>query len=105
MGKLKVRVYPKDITINIGPEAKIPPLPEVYRDQTWKEIRHDNTVTWLAYWKARTPSRLLHQAQRRPRCSWIWQRWLWKVVGVRETVWQRQANPGVLLNVFPCRTQ
>ena len=19
--------------------------------QSWKEVRHDNTVTWLAYWK------------------------------------------------------
>ncbi|KAK9673832.1 hypothetical protein RND81_12G192600 [Saponaria officinalis] len=48
MGKLKKRIYPKDITINIGKEAPIPesPIP----DQGWKEVRHDNTVTWLAYW-------------------------------------------------------
>ncbi|KAL9236257.1 hypothetical protein vseg_010950 [Gypsophila vaccaria] len=48
MGKLKKRIYPKDITINIGKEAPIPesPIP----GQGWKEVRHDNTVTWLAYW-------------------------------------------------------
>ncbi len=22
-----------------------------YPGQKWKEVRHDNTVTWLAYWK------------------------------------------------------
>ncbi|KAL2944940.1 DNA topoisomerase 1 beta [Bienertia sinuspersici] len=48
MGKLKKRIYPSDITINIGKDAPIPecPLP----GQSWKEIRHDNTVTWLAFW-------------------------------------------------------
>ena len=51
MGKLKVRVYPRDITINIGEEAQVPPVPEMYKGQKWKEVRHDNTVTWLAFWK------------------------------------------------------
>ena len=28
------------------------PIPEhPYPGQKWKEIRHDNTVTWLAFWK------------------------------------------------------
>ena len=28
------------------------PVPEhPYPGQDWKEVRHDNTVTWLAYWK------------------------------------------------------
>ena len=28
------------------------PIPEhPYPGQEWKEVRHDNTVTWLAYWK------------------------------------------------------
>ena len=95
MGMLKRRIYPRDITINIGPgEAvrarsffyiffffrvfsrdlqeekthffsslffssfppkklllKVPTHP--YEGQQWKEIRHDNTVTWLAFWKVR----------------------------------------------------
>lgn len=28
------------------------PIPEhPYPGQDWKEVRHDNTVTWLAFWK------------------------------------------------------
>ncbi|WOH10328.1 hypothetical protein DCAR_0729795 [Daucus carota subsp. sativus] len=48
MGKLKKRIFPNDITINIGKDAPIPepPIP----GERWKEIRHDNTVTWLAFW-------------------------------------------------------
>ncbi|KAK4396983.1 DNA topoisomerase 1 beta [Sesamum angolense] len=48
MGKLKKRIRPSDITINIGKDAPIPECP--IPGQSWKEIRHDNTVTWLAYW-------------------------------------------------------
>ncbi|KMZ57043.1 DNA topoisomerase 1 [Zostera marina] len=48
MGKLKRRIFPHDITINIGKSAPIPksPIP----GERWKEIKHDNTVTWLAFW-------------------------------------------------------
>ncbi|CAL0303246.1 unnamed protein product [Lupinus luteus] len=48
MGKLKKRICPNDITINIGKDAPIPncPIP----GESWKDIRHDNTVTWLAFW-------------------------------------------------------
>lgn len=49
MGKLKKRVYPYDITINIGKGEPIPEHP--YPGMKWREIRHDNTVTWLAFWK------------------------------------------------------
>ncbi|KAJ9562919.1 hypothetical protein OSB04_008079 [Centaurea solstitialis] len=48
MGKLKKRIRPSDITINIGKGAPIPECP--IPGQSWKEVRHDNTVTWLAYW-------------------------------------------------------
>ncbi|XP_076909463.1 DNA topoisomerase 1 alpha-like [Bidens hawaiensis] len=48
MGKLKRRIYPSDITINIGKDAPIPEC--LIAGESWKEIRHDNTVTWLAYW-------------------------------------------------------
>ncbi|EEC15652.1 DNA topoisomerase I, putative, partial [Ixodes scapularis] len=47
MGMLKRRVMPEDVIINIGKEAKIPPPPEGHR---WKEVRHDNTVSWLSSW-------------------------------------------------------
>lgn len=47
-GKLKKRVYPEDITLNLGIEAPIPPAPEGHK---WGEIRHDKSVVWLAMWK------------------------------------------------------
>ncbi|KAG8367360.1 hypothetical protein BUALT_Bualt16G0064000 [Buddleja alternifolia] len=48
MGKLKKRIRPSDITINIGKDAPVPECP--IPGESWKDIRHDNTVTWLAYW-------------------------------------------------------
>ncbi|KAJ4772185.1 DNA topoisomerase 1 [Rhynchospora pubera] len=48
MGKLKRRIKPSDITINIGKGAPIPECP--IPGQKWREVKHDNTVTWLAYW-------------------------------------------------------
>ncbi|KAL9679527.1 hypothetical protein QQ045_017392 [Rhodiola kirilowii] len=48
MGKLKRRIRPSDITINIGKDAPIPECP--IPGERWGEIRHDNTVTWLAFW-------------------------------------------------------
>lgn len=47
-GKVKTRVQPEQITINIGKEAKVPPPPEGHK---WKEIKHDQTGTWLAMWQ------------------------------------------------------
>ncbi|PNH02171.1 DNA topoisomerase 1, partial [Tetrabaena socialis] len=49
MGKIKKRIYPRDVTINIGEGEPIPEHP--YPGQTWKEVKNDHTVTWLAYWK------------------------------------------------------
>ncbi|GKV38720.1 hypothetical protein SLEP1_g46602 [Rubroshorea leprosula] len=48
MGKLKRRICPNDITINIGKDAPIPECP--IPGERWKDIKHDNTVTWLAFW-------------------------------------------------------
>lgn len=47
MGMLKRRVQAEDIIINLGKTAPIPEAPEGHK---WKEVRHDNTVTWLASW-------------------------------------------------------
>ena len=48
LGKIKKRIYPEDIIINIGAEAKVPdPLP----GHKWKDVIHDKTVEWLASWK------------------------------------------------------
>lgn len=45
---MKRRVYPEDIILNLSKDAPIPPAPQGHH---WGEIRHDNTVQWLAMWK------------------------------------------------------
>lgn len=47
-GKLKTRVYPEDITLNLSADAPIPPAPEGHK---WGAIRHDKSVVWLAMWR------------------------------------------------------
>lgn len=50
-GKIKKRVFPKDIIINISKGAPIPPIPEIYSNQKWKKVIHDRNAEWLASWK------------------------------------------------------
>ena len=47
-GKVKKRVDPEQIIINIGKEAAVPAPPEGHR---WKEVKHDQEGTWLAMWQ------------------------------------------------------
>jgi DNA topoisomerase-1 len=47
-GRVKKRVMPEQITINIGKEATVPTPPEGHK---WKTIQHDNKATWLAMWQ------------------------------------------------------
>uniref|UniRef100_A0A1I8H623 DNA topoisomerase 1 n=1 Tax=Macrostomum lignano TaxID=282301 RepID=A0A1I8H623_9PLAT len=47
MGKLKRRVRPEDVIINCSKDSKVPKPPD---GRKWKEVRHDNTVSWLACW-------------------------------------------------------
>ena len=47
-GKVKKRVEPEQIIINIGKEATVPAPPEGHR---WKEVKHDQEGTWLAMWQ------------------------------------------------------
>ena len=47
-GKVKRRVTPEQITINIGKEAMVPSPPEGHK---WKTVQHDNKATWLAMWQ------------------------------------------------------
>ncbi|KAI5477411.1 DNA topoisomerase I [Pseudohyphozyma bogoriensis] len=47
-GLLKTRVRPEQITINIGKDAKVPTPPPGHK---WKDVVHDDKVTWLATWK------------------------------------------------------
>lgn len=47
-GKVKQRVMPEQVTINIGKGAPVPAPPPGHK---WAKVIHDNTVTWLATWK------------------------------------------------------
>jgi DNA topoisomerase-1 len=47
-GRIKKRVLPEQITINIGEKAKVPAPPAGHR---WKEVKHDHEGTWLAMWQ------------------------------------------------------
>mmetsp|Transcript_9756 Transcript_9756/g.14640 ORF Transcript_9756/g.14640 Transcript_9756/m.14640 type:complete len:784 (+) Transcript_9756:28-2379(+) len=47
-GKLKFRVMPEQITLNIGKGVKIPECP--VPGHKWKGVIHNQNVTWLAYW-------------------------------------------------------
>jgi len=58
IGRIKWRIYPKDITINISSDAKIP-QPMIFNDKgeiipydnkNWGHVIHDNTVEWIARW-------------------------------------------------------
>ncbi|KAI9879702.1 MAG: DNA topoisomerase 1 [Pleopsidium flavum] len=47
-GRVKGRVQPEQITINIGNKGTVPTPPDGHR---WKEIKHDTQGTWLAMWQ------------------------------------------------------
>ncbi|MGH0124486.1 UNVERIFIED_CONTAM: hypothetical protein FKN15_077171 [Acipenser sinensis] len=47
MGMLKRRIQPEEIIINCSKDSKIPLAPAGHK---WKEVRHDNKVTWLVSW-------------------------------------------------------
>lgn len=48
MGKIKPRLYPEDITLNLSSDA---PIPITLPGHHWGNIIHDRTVDWLASWK------------------------------------------------------
>lgn len=47
-GKVKSRVLPEQVTLNIGKDAPVPPPPDGHK---WGGVSHDDKVTWLATWK------------------------------------------------------
>ena len=49
IGKIKRRIQPEDVTLNLDKDAKIP-KPNI-KDHEWGKIIHDNNVIWLASWK------------------------------------------------------
>ncbi|KAL5673243.1 hypothetical protein ACJX0J_017549, partial [Zea mays] len=48
MGKLNRHILLSNITINIGKGAPVPKCPIL--GESWKEVKHDNIVTWLPFW-------------------------------------------------------
>ena len=52
-GRLKARIYPEDVTLNMSKHAKVPPVPDLGDGikHKWGGVEHKNTVTWLAKWK------------------------------------------------------
>ena len=42
-GKWKFRVYPQDVTLNMGENGPVP-------EGAWRNIVHDHSSTWLATW-------------------------------------------------------
>lgn len=48
MGRVKKRIQPEDVTINIGEDAPIPECPPGHK---WGSVVHKHDVTWLAGWK------------------------------------------------------
>jgi DNA topoisomerase-1 len=48
IGKIKPRVYPEDVTLNLGKEAAIP---ATIKGHKWGKIVHDRHAEWLASWK------------------------------------------------------
>ena len=46
-GRIKTRIQPEDITINI---SKGVPVPQPPAGRKWKKVIHDHTVRWLASW-------------------------------------------------------
>lgn len=51
LGKIKKRIYPEDVTINISKDSPIPILQDSLRDHKWGKIVHDKKSEWLASWK------------------------------------------------------
>lgn len=47
MGRLKKRLRPEDVTINVSDPKNAPPAPEGH---SWGKVICDNTVSWLASW-------------------------------------------------------
>jgi len=48
MGKLKSRVYPEQVSINVSECARVPPCD--VPGHAWGELRHDPQVQWLSKW-------------------------------------------------------
>lgn len=48
LGKIKFRIYPEDVILNLD---KSSPIPKTLEGHNWGKIIHDRNVEWLASWK------------------------------------------------------
>ena len=48
LGRVKKRIMPEDVIINLSKDAPIPKLTDHHK---WGEVIHDQSVIWLASWK------------------------------------------------------
>jgi len=48
IGKIKKRIYPENVTLNLDDKA---PIPKTISSHKWGNIIHDRSVIWLATWK------------------------------------------------------
>jgi len=49
MGRLKIRVHPEQVSLNVSECARVPPC--AVPGHAWGELRHDPHVQWLCQWK------------------------------------------------------
>lgn len=52
-GRVKKRIVPEDITINLGKGVPVPPVPDLAdgKAHKWGAVVSDSRVTWLAKWR------------------------------------------------------
>eukprot|EP00922_Rhytidocystis_sp_ex-Travisia-forbesii_P025243 GHVS01037061.1.p1 GENE.GHVS01037061.1~~GHVS01037061.1.p1 ORF type:complete len:606 (+),score=83.30 GHVS01037061.1:223-2040(+) len=50
-GMLKKRIVPEDVTFNMAEDAPVPCVCGDMPGHCWGDINHDNTTTWMAYYK------------------------------------------------------
>jgi DNA topoisomerase-1 len=51
LGKIKKRIYPEDVILNLGKGVSVPEIIINGKMHKWKKIIHDRNVEWLASWK------------------------------------------------------
>lgn len=51
MGKLKRRIFPDEVCLNLSEDAPVPRVPEWLAGHSWQDVYHDNRVTWLAFYR------------------------------------------------------
>lgn len=51
IGKIKPRIYPEDLILNLSKDSKVPTIPEHLNGHKWGKIIHDKKAEWLASWK------------------------------------------------------